>query len=82
MRVKDVIQVELPFLISKESSPVKDNDQLSSVECPMSTIPYMHQAKWTALFDQMDKALSEEMNDLVSSIGLNIIFRCIILVPR
>ncbi|KAL4610924.1 hypothetical protein ACB092_08G087700 [Castanea dentata] len=64
MRVKDVIQVELPFLISKESSPVKDNDQLSTVECPMSTIPYMHQAKWTALFDQMDKALSEEMNDL------------------
>ncbi|XP_023893130.1 uncharacterized protein LOC112005112 [Quercus suber] len=64
MRVKDVIQVELPFLVSKESSPVKDNDQLSSVECPMSTIPYMHQAKWTALFDQMDKALSEEMNDL------------------
>ncbi len=67
MRVKDVLQIELPSLISKEFSPVKENDQFSAAECPMSIIPYMHQAKWTARFNQMDKELYEEMNDLVSS---------------
>lgn len=64
MRVKDVLQIELPSLISKEFSPVKENDQFSAAECPMSIIPYMHQAKWTARFNQMDKELYEEMNDL------------------
>lgn len=51
-RVQSVIQTELPFLISMELySPV-------GIE--------MHRFRWTALFDQMDKSLSEEEEHLVS----------------
>ncbi|XP_059431208.1 uncharacterized protein LOC132164678 isoform X2 [Corylus avellana] len=64
MRVQDVLQQELPFLISKEFSSIKKDDQFSAVECPISIIACSHQVKWTALFGQMDEALQEEMNHL------------------
>ncbi|KAF5446573.1 hypothetical protein F2P56_032191 [Juglans regia] len=64
MRVKDVLQIELPLLISEEFSPIKENEQFSAPESSMSIILHMHQARWTALFDQMDKVLHEEMNRL------------------
>lgn len=65
MRVKDVLQMELPLLISEEFSPIKEKEQFSAPESCMSILR-MHQARWTALFDQMDNILHEEMNDLVS----------------
>ncbi|CAI9295843.1 unnamed protein product [Lactuca saligna] len=53
-RVQSVIQTELPFLISMELySPV-------GIE--------MHRFRWTALFDQMDKSLSEEEEHLEKSL--------------
>ncbi|KAG6631054.1 uncharacterized protein LOC122292493 [Carya illinoinensis] len=64
MRVKDVLQMELPLLISEEFSPIKENEQFSAPESSLSIILHMHQARWTALFDQMDKVLHEEMNHL------------------
>jgi hypothetical protein len=68
MRVQDVLQKELPFLLSKEFSTIKKDDQFSAAEYPVSIIACTHQEKWTALFDQMDEALNAEMNHLVSSI--------------
>lgn len=76
MRVQDVLQQELPFLISKEFSSIKKDDQFSAVECPISIIACSHHVKWTALFGQMDEALQEEMNHLVSSIGFSFTAWC------
>ncbi|KAI3952814.1 hypothetical protein MKX01_006857 [Papaver californicum] len=58
-RVQAVMQTELPFLFSREFSSNEENDPSS----------HMHQARWSAIFDQMDKTLSEEANHLES--GLN-----------
>ncbi|XP_026382856.1 uncharacterized protein LOC113278151 [Papaver somniferum] len=58
-RVQAVVQTELPFLFSREFSSNEENDPSS----------HMHRARWSAIFDQMDKTLSEEANHLES--GLN-----------
>ncbi|XP_030540439.1 uncharacterized protein LOC115748146 isoform X1 [Rhodamnia argentea] len=59
-RVQAVINTELPFLISKEfSSNQENNPHLTN-----SPIADMHLSKWSALFCQMDKALSEEEQQL------------------
>lgn len=76
MRVQDVLQKELPFQISKEFSTIKKDDQFSAAECPMSITACTHQVKWTALFDQMDETLHEEMNHLVSLIGFSFTAWC------
>ncbi|XP_042503563.1 uncharacterized protein LOC122080780 [Macadamia integrifolia] len=70
-RVRAVIQTELPFLLSKEFKSNQENDPNVScaTECSKPhdiANPEMHQAKWTALFDQMEKALSEEGRHLES----------------
>ncbi|XP_010253082.1 PREDICTED: uncharacterized protein LOC104594488 isoform X2 [Nelumbo nucifera] len=63
-RVRAVIQTELPFLMSKEFSSNNENDpylrQSSTDGHPNIASLEMHQAKWTALFDQMENALAEE----------------------
>ncbi|PIA32445.1 hypothetical protein AQUCO_04500207v1 [Aquilegia coerulea] len=63
-RVQAVIQTELPFLMSKEFSTTKENDpyfkQSHPSSYPNTAVTDMHRARWTALFDQMDKALTEE----------------------
>ncbi|KAF8397111.1 hypothetical protein HHK36_016018 [Tetracentron sinense] len=63
-RVRAVIQTELPFLMSKEFSSNQENDPYNNQSivagCPDTVTPDMHRVRWTALFDQMDKALSEE----------------------
>lgn len=57
-----MINTELPFLISKEfSSNQENNPHLTN-----SPIADMHLSKWSALFGQMDEALSEEEQQLVS----------------
>ncbi|XP_043726323.1 uncharacterized protein LOC122672883 [Telopea speciosissima] len=64
-RVRAVIQTELPFLLSKEFKSNQENDPYvpCASECPKPqniANPEMHQAKWTALFGQMEKTLTEE----------------------
>ncbi|KAK4746946.1 hypothetical protein SAY87_025983 [Trapa incisa] len=66
-RVHAVISTELPFLISKEFSSDQENNPFGVKNCPpvMITSPAdAHRARWSALFDQMDKALSEEEQQL------------------
>ncbi|EEF41591.1 uncharacterized protein LOC8288967 isoform X2 [Ricinus communis] len=69
-RVGAVIKTELPFLISKEFPSNQENDPYimkhSSDGLSNNTISAMHQARWTTLFHQMDKALSEEEKQLES----------------
>ncbi|KAF9595755.1 hypothetical protein IFM89_003497 [Coptis chinensis] len=67
-RVQDVIQTELPFLASKEFSSTQESDlffrQPPLSSCPNTATSNMHRARWTSLFDQMDKALNEEAKKL------------------
>ncbi|KAJ9176010.1 hypothetical protein P3X46_014504 [Hevea brasiliensis] len=69
-RVRAVITTELPFLISKEFPSNEENDpfmmKTSSDGLSDNAISAMHQARWSTLFDQMDKALSEEEKQLES----------------
>ncbi|KAK9167919.1 hypothetical protein Syun_000059 [Stephania yunnanensis] len=67
-RVQAVIDTELPFLISKEFSynQVNDPNVIQSSKALSSADGEMHRLRWTALFDQMDKALTEEGKYLVS----------------
>ncbi|KAJ7965147.1 Cation-transporting ATPase [Quillaja saponaria] len=68
-RVRAVITTELPFLISKEFLSNLENDPYvmkSSSGFSNSTIADVHRARWSALFDQMDRALSEEEKQLES----------------
>ncbi|KAJ9160473.1 hypothetical protein P3X46_025871 [Hevea brasiliensis] len=69
-RVRAVITTELPFLISKEFPSNQENDpfimKTSSDGMSSSAVSAMHQARWRTLFDQMDKALSEEEKQLES----------------
>ncbi|PSS32484.1 Microtubule-actin cross-linking factor 1, like [Actinidia chinensis var. chinensis] len=69
-RVRAVIHTELPFLISQEFSSNQENDQYamknSAAGCSGNADAEVHQARWSALFHQMDKALSEEEKQLES----------------
>ncbi|KAL0539772.1 hypothetical protein IC582_023990 [Cucumis melo] len=69
-RVRAVISTELPFLISKEFPSNEENDPFvsksSQEESSVVSSADIHQARWTKLFDQMDKALAEEEKQLES----------------
>ncbi|WCJ20083.1 hypothetical protein M5689_002342 [Euphorbia peplus] len=69
-RVRAVILTELPFLVSKEFSSNQENDPsiLKNVSDGQSgnMVSATHQTRWSALFDQMDKALCEEEKHLES----------------
>lgn len=69
-RVRAVIQTELPCLFSREFSSNQENSsygtQSSSVGHFDNANAHAHRARWTALFDQMDRALSEEERQLES----------------
>ncbi|XAR71861.1 hypothetical protein NMG60_11018301 [Bertholletia excelsa] len=63
-RVRSVIHTELPLLLSQEFSSNQENDPcVVKNSCSLANA---HQAKWNALFDQMNKALSEEEEKLES----------------
>jgi hypothetical protein len=64
-RVRAVITTELPFLISKEFSSNQENEN-STDRFSHSASADMHHAKWSTMFDQMEKALTEEEKQLVS----------------
>lgn len=73
-RVRAVIHTELPFLISKEFSSNQENDfsvaKDSAAGGSNISVAEMHQARWSTLFDQMDKSLYEEEKQLVSNLVL------------
>lgn len=76
-KVRAVITTELPFLISKEFSSNKGGDpntvRTSAEGFSHDAAAEMHMARWSSLFDQMDKALSEEEKQLVSCRQLNML---------
>ncbi|KAL5569639.1 hypothetical protein UlMin_026214 [Ulmus minor] len=68
-RVRSVINTEMPFLLSKEFSQDQENEphfmKNSAAGFSNSAAAVeMHQARWTKLFEQMDKALCEEEQQL------------------
>ncbi|CAN4097588.1 unnamed protein product [Withania somnifera] len=69
-RVRAVIQTEFPCLFSREFSSNQENSsygtQSSSVGHFDDANAHAHRARWTALFDQMDRALLEEERQLES----------------
>lgn len=69
-RVRAVISTELPFLLAKEFAYDQENNPCATrtsadgfTNCATAD---MHRARWSRLFDQMEKALSEEEKHLVS----------------
>lgn len=70
-RVRDVITTDLPSLLAKEFSPDQENNsqimKTSAHGFSRCAIADMHRARWIPLFEQMDKALSEEEEQLVSA---------------
>ncbi|CAK9135890.1 unnamed protein product [Ilex paraguariensis] len=69
-RVQAVIHTELAFLMSREFSSNQDTDpdctKSSATDFSVRAAADMHQARWSALFDQMEKALSKEEKQLES----------------
>lgn len=67
-RVRSVIQRELPSLVSKELILNRQHDpfvsQSSGSACSINATPDMHMTRWRSIFNQMDKALSEEGKQL------------------
>ncbi|XP_076897960.1 uncharacterized protein LOC143551398 isoform X1 [Bidens hawaiensis] len=63
-RVQTVTQTELPLLISRELSSSQENNPYVNKENHD-----LHKVRWTALFDQMDKSLSEEEKHLENSLN-------------
>lgn len=70
----------MPLLLKKEFSSDKENDSSitkSSVDGLSSrACAEMHRARWGPRFDQMDKALSEEEDQLVSAKETVNLFQC------
>lgn len=68
-RVRYVIQKELPHLLSAEPSSSQENNsyfQQSDATSENYAASVDHGRRWRTLFNQMDMALSEEGNQLVS----------------
>ncbi|KAK8964179.1 hypothetical protein KSP40_PGU009605 [Platanthera guangdongensis] len=69
-RVKNAIQIELPYLLSRDHAPDQENEsmwsQSSLHECPSKGTLDMHMARWKSLFGQMERSLMEEGKHLVS----------------
>lgn len=68
-RVRNVIQTELPYLLSKEFTSNQENEPnfaQSSEAGSTKAISEMHVVRWRSLFSQMDKTLYEEGKHLVS----------------
>ncbi|KAJ8491562.1 hypothetical protein OPV22_013283 [Ensete ventricosum] len=67
-RVRNVIQTELPYLLSKEFMSNRENEpyfaQSSEAGCSSKAISDMHVARWRSLFSQMDRSLFEEGKQL------------------
>lgn len=69
-RVQAVITTELPHLLSREFSSNLEKDSYttkgSTLSDPDKASADAHAVRWTTLFEQMDKALSEEESHMVS----------------
>ncbi|XP_071729006.1 uncharacterized protein [Rutidosis leptorrhynchoides] len=77
-RVQYVIQTELPSLISSYYLSSNQENESSVVDSTNKTNNEMHKLRWTALFDQMDKSLSEEEKNLEYSLNQvrDMLMRC------
>ncbi|PHU13964.1 hypothetical protein BC332_15169 [Capsicum chinense] len=69
-RVRAVIHTEFPCLFSREFTSNQENSsydtQSTSIGHVDNANAHAHRGRWTALFDQMDRALSEEEGQLES----------------
>ncbi|KAA3453506.1 Cation-transporting ATPase 4 [Gossypium australe] len=67
-KVRAVVTTELPFLMSKEFSSNQGSDpnvkRNAADGFSHDATTEMHRARWSAMFDRMDKALSEEEKQL------------------
>lgn len=67
-RVRAVIHTELPLLMSQEFPSNQENEHYatgySAGRCSDNSNADLHRARWSALFDQMDKSLTEEEKQL------------------
>ncbi|KAB2083764.1 hypothetical protein ES319_A05G290700v1 [Gossypium barbadense] len=67
-KIRAVVTTELPFLISKEFSSNQGSDpnvkRNAADGFSHDATAEMHRARWSAMFDRMDKALSEEEKQL------------------
>ncbi|KAJ0971282.1 hypothetical protein J5N97_019241 [Dioscorea zingiberensis] len=63
-RVRNVIQIELPYVLSTEFSSNQENnpcfEQFNEAGDSKTTIHNMYVRRWKSLFSQMDRALTEE----------------------
>lgn len=65
-RVRAVIHTDLPLLISQEFSSNQENEPCAMLAGRCNANAELHRARWSSLFDQMDKSLTEEEKQLVS----------------
>ncbi|KAE9451554.1 hypothetical protein C3L33_16535, partial [Rhododendron williamsianum] len=65
-RVRAVIHTDLPLLISQEFSSNQENEPCAMLAGRCNANAELHRARWSALFDQMDKSLTEEEKQLES----------------
>ncbi|XP_019200336.1 PREDICTED: uncharacterized protein LOC109193957 isoform X2 [Ipomoea nil] len=65
-RVREVIQTKFPGLISREFSCNPQDSGAGQFEQATASA---HHARWIAMFDQMEKTLSEEESQLVSPLA-------------
>ncbi|XP_020572753.1 uncharacterized protein LOC110019436 isoform X2 [Phalaenopsis equestris] len=66
-RVKNAIQIELAFLLTRDLAPHSENESMlhsSLLDCPRKETLDMHMARWKNLFGQMEKSLMEEGKNL------------------
>jgi hypothetical protein len=75
-RVKNALDLELPYLISTEFSSNQGNESSimnsSGAGCADKEVSEAHMARWRSLFVQMDRALQEEGKHLVSLLLMRI----------
>ncbi|KAM7499449.1 hypothetical protein LguiA_023863 [Lonicera macranthoides] len=77
-RVRSVIQTELPLLMSKELPCNQENNDpfaMKTTSTDNASVD-MHRARWSGLFDQMDKALFEEEKQLRESMTTSFSCSC------
>lgn len=79
-RVRAVIQIELPFLVSQELVSKQENDCCAVRNSENGHFNEgtadLHRARCDTIFDQMDNALSEEEKHLVSQVALFMLYIC------
>lgn len=66
-RVQSVLTTEIPHLVSARESSSNQESNTSGVASSDKTVTDTHQIRWSAKFDQINKALYDEERDLVGT---------------